>query len=142
MQLWRMMMNKRLLVVDDNQGVRFLLRELLTSEGYEVLDAANAQEAIFHAANDDLSLVLLDIKMPGMTGLEALNHIKTLSPNLPVILISAYSEMNMLNKALKLHPQTLFISKPFDLDHVRKIVKNILFDNRQQNFFKGKFEIK
>jgi two-component system response regulator (stage 0 sporulation protein F) len=117
-------MKKRLLVVDDNKGVRFLLKELLSSEGYDVTEAANGQEALAYAANHDLALVLLDIKMPGMTGIEVLNRLKAIKIDLPVILMSAYSEMELLNKALEFHPKVLFLSKPFDLNNVRELVKN------------------
>lgn len=119
-------MKKRLLVVDDNKGVRFLLKELLSAEGYEILDARNGEEALSYAANCKFSLVLLDIKMPGISGIEVLNHLKKINPNLPVILISAYSEMDLLNKALELHPKALFLSKPFDLDNVRELVSSML----------------
>ncbi|NLI91597.1 MAG: response regulator [Peptococcaceae bacterium] len=117
-------MNRRLLIVDDNRGVRFLLRELLSTEGYEVLEAANGREALFYSTNSDLSLVLLDVKMPGMTGLEVLDKLKSSNPDLPVILMSAYSEMELLNKALEFHPKVLFLSKPFDLNNVRELIKN------------------
>jgi len=118
-------MKKRLLVVDDNRGIRLLLKELFWDEGYEVLEAADGQEALSLIASCDLSLVLLDIKMPGISGIQVLDIAAAFKPDLPFILMSAYSEVYLLNRALELHPKTLFVSKPFNLDQVRALVNDL-----------------
>jgi len=83
---------KRILVVDDEDPIRDYLKEELTEEGYEVLMATSAPEALKIIEKEDLDLVILDIRMPGMTGVEALPRILGLKENLPVILNTAYSQ--------------------------------------------------
>jgi len=86
------MKKARLLVVDDEENIRFLFKEELEEEGYSVAVASNGLEALEKIKKSIFDLVILDIKMPGMNGIEALNEIKNMNKNLPVILCSAYGE--------------------------------------------------
>jgi len=86
------MKKARLLVVDDEENIRFLFKEELEEEGYSVDVASNGREALDKIRQSVFDLVILDIKMPGMNGIEALNEIKNMNKNLPVILCSAYGE--------------------------------------------------
>ena len=83
---------KRILVADDEMSIRLLYSEELREEGYEVLTAANGREALEIVEKEPLNLIILDIKMPEMSGIEVLRQIKEKNPNLPVLLSSAYSE--------------------------------------------------
>ncbi len=83
---------KTILVADDDESLRMLLREELTDEGYRVITATNAREALKIVEEEPLDLVVLDIRMPGMSGLEALPRILGLKEGIPVILHSAYSQ--------------------------------------------------
>ncbi|AEB10231.1 response regulator [Desulfobacca acetoxidans] len=83
---------KRILVADDEMSIRLLYSEELREEGYEVLTAANGREALEIVEKEPLNLIILDIKMPEMSGIEVLRQIKEKHPNLPVLLSSAYSE--------------------------------------------------
>jgi two-component system response regulator (stage 0 sporulation protein F) len=83
---------KRILVADDEMSIRLLYSEELKEEGYDVLTAANGKEALEVVAKEPLDLVILDIKMPEMSGIEVLRQIKEKHPDLPVLLSSAYSE--------------------------------------------------
>jgi CheY-like chemotaxis protein len=82
---------KRILVVDDDTAIRTLLAEELRDDGYEVLVAGSALEALKTVEQEPLDLVILDIRMPGMDGLEALPRILGLKEHLKVILHTAYS---------------------------------------------------
>jgi two-component system, response regulator, stage 0 sporulation protein F len=82
----------RILIVDDEENIRFLFREELEEEGYQIELAANGFEAIEKVKSSKFDLVVMDIKMPGMDGIRALNEIKNLYKDLPVILCSAYGE--------------------------------------------------
>ena len=83
---------KTILVVDDDEAIRTLLQEELEEEGYKVLIATNARDALKMVAAEPLDLVILDIRMPGMDGLEALPRILGIKEGLPVIMNTAYSQ--------------------------------------------------
>ncbi|MBM4293984.1 MAG: response regulator [Deltaproteobacteria bacterium] len=83
---------KTILVVDDDLNLRNLLEEELRENGYQVLVAGNAMEALAIVQNQPLDLVILDIRMPGMDGLEALPRMLGLKEGLKVILHTAYSQ--------------------------------------------------
>ena len=83
---------KTILVVDDDEAIRTLLQEELEDEGYKVLIATNARDALKMVAAEALDLVILDIRMPGMDGLEALPRILGIKEGLPVIMNTAYSQ--------------------------------------------------
>lgn len=83
---------KRILVADDEMSIRLLYSEELREEGYEVFTASNGREALEVVEKEPLDLIILDIKMPEMNGIEVLRRIKEQHPDLPVLLSSAYSE--------------------------------------------------
>jgi CheY-like chemotaxis protein len=76
--------------VDDDPSIRYMLSRILLDEGYAALAAANGREALKIAAAQEVDLVLLDWKMPGMNGQETLKELAGLRPGLPVIIITAY----------------------------------------------------
>jgi two-component system, response regulator, stage 0 sporulation protein F len=86
------MKDVRILLVDDEENIRFLFREELEEEGYQIDLASNGFEAIEKVKSSRFDLVVMDIKMPGMDGIQALNEIKNIDKDLPVILCSAYGE--------------------------------------------------
>ena len=86
-----------ILVVDDEPNYQIVLSELLKDEGYEVFTADSAEAALPLLRTTDLDLVLTDMKMPGMDGIEFLKKIKEFDPELPVILITAYAEVEYNN---------------------------------------------
>ena len=81
----------RILIVDDDDNQRLLYREFFEDEGYEVADARNGQDALACIEHDLPDVVVLDINMPGMDGLQTLARIHDLNRHLPVILHSAYA---------------------------------------------------
>lgn len=114
-----------LLVVDDQPAIRQLLLETLVSEGYEVELAGNGREAVEKVKEQTPELILLDLKMPGMSGLETLRQINKVTPGLPVILITAYGELSDPGEAERLGVRCLIL-KPFDLNEVRAVVRKVL----------------
>jgi two-component system cell cycle sensor histidine kinase/response regulator CckA len=88
------------LVVDDEAIVRDVARSMLERFGYTVLTAENGQQAVdlVRQHKDDLALVLIDLTMPVMSGEEALSHIKSIHPTLPIILSSGYNEMEAIQR--------------------------------------------
>ncbi|SFG87523.1 two-component system, response regulator, stage 0 sporulation protein F [Desulfotomaculum arcticum] len=113
-----------LLVVDDQSGVRRLICEALLDDGHLVEQAPNGLEALKKLAQKKYQLILLDIKMPGMNGLETLTEIRKIDPGIPVIMMTAYGELDILEKINGKGVD--HISKPFDLNELRSLVKAII----------------
>lgn len=118
-----------ILVVDDNPGIRFLLTEALTGSGYRVETAAGGAEAINQVHNLTPDLILLDVKMPKLSGLETLTEIRKLVPDIPVIMMTAYTEMNQVWQAIETGQVNNFLKKPFDLCELEESIKNLLSKN-------------
>ncbi len=115
-------MAKKVMVVDDQIGIRFLLKEILERDGYEVFPCANGKEALATLHEQNLSLVLLDMKIPGMDGLEILIQIRKYLPDLKVVVMTAYGELVTIREAVELNAIGFF-AKPFDIDELRLFVK-------------------
>jgi CheY-like chemotaxis protein len=117
-------MNKaKLLVVDDEENIRFLFKEELEEEGYSVDVASNGLEALDKIKQAVFDLVILDIKMPGMNGIEALNEIKNMNKNLPVILCSAYGEFK---QDFSSWASDGYVVKSADTKELKQTIKNLL----------------
>ncbi|MDD4170054.1 MAG: response regulator [Desulfotomaculaceae bacterium] len=115
-----------ILVVDDNPGIRLLLTEALTGSGYKVETAASGAEAINQVRDLIPELILLDVKMPKLSGLETLAEIHKLAPGVPVIMMTAYSEMSQVWCAIETGQIECFLKKPFDLFELEERIKNVL----------------
>src|SRR5690606_33099931 len=115
----------KVLIVDDQFGIRVLLNEVFQLEGYQTYQAANGPKAIELAKTHNPDLVLLDIKIPGMDGLEILKKLKEFNPSIQVIIMTAYSEQDLINEALETGALTYF-AKPFDINEVKEAVKNYI----------------
>lgn len=116
------MNDKKILIVDDQFGIRILLTEILQSDGYTLFQASNGMQALEIVEEHEPDLVLLDMKIPGMDGLEILRRIKEIKPATEVMMMTAYGELNMIKEAMRLGAQKHFI-KPFDIDEVRKEIR-------------------
>lgn len=114
-----------LLIVDDQAGVRRFLYEAFSEEGYNVEMASSGIEAVNKASAKTPSLILLDVKMPGMSGLETLEELREIAPDIPVVMMSAYGELDIIAEAKKKGVKC-YIKKPFDLDDVRNLVTGLL----------------
>jgi two-component system response regulator (stage 0 sporulation protein F) len=109
---------KKVLIVDDQNGIRILLMEVFSSEGYDTFQASNGKLALEIVKRDAPDLVLLDMKIPGMDGLEILKHVKTINRDIKVIMMTAYGELDMIKEATDLGALMHF-TKPFDIDEMR-----------------------
>lgn len=115
----------RILVADDEMGIRDMLRSELEAEGHTVVAAANGMEALKLIEKEEFNLVLSDIKMPGMDGLELLAEIKRRDPNLEVILVTGFGTIETAVAAMKMGAYD-FLQKPFNLDEMHSLVKRAL----------------
>ncbi|WP_126308270.1 response regulator [Methylomusa anaerophila] len=103
-----------ILVIDDQPGIRRLLTEVLQDEGYNVVTAANGYEGVQLARDIKPAVILMDMKMPGMDGIEALREIKRQGQGEKVIMMTAYGELDMVNEAREAGMRD-YITKPFDI---------------------------
>jgi len=115
-------MKEKILIVDDQFGIRILLNEVFQKEGYQTFQAANGVQALDIVTKHDPDLVLLDMKIPGMDGIEILKRMKVIDPDIRVIIMTAYGELDMIQEAKNLGAITHF-AKPFDIDDIRAAVK-------------------
>ncbi len=107
----------RILIIDDEDGIRFSLRGVLEDEGYEVLEAASAEDGLALLAREPVNLVFLDIWLPGMDGLAALDRIQQTNPSLPVLMISGHGTIETAVSAIKKGAYD-YIEKPLSLEKV------------------------
>ncbi|MEC1639252.1 response regulator [Schinkia azotoformans] len=116
------MLSKKLLIVDDQYGIRILLNEVFQKEGYQTFQASNGMQALQIVEQDRPDLVLLDMKIPGMDGIEILKRLKEMDQSIEVFIMTAYGELDMIQQAKDLGARTHF-AKPFDIDEIRAAVK-------------------
>jgi DNA-binding NtrC family response regulator len=116
---------KTILVVDDDKSIRDSLKMVLEFESYEVLFAENGQEALRQLAATPIDLILLDVKMAGMDGLEVLQRVREKRAELPVIMISGHGTIETAVEATKLGAFD-FLPKPLDRDKLLVTVRNAL----------------
>jgi two-component system response regulator (stage 0 sporulation protein F) len=118
-------MGYKILIVDDQTGVRTLLCEAFLEEGYDAEMAPNGYEAVQKVKAGAPDIILMDMKMPGMNGIEALQEIKKINDSIPVIIMTAYGELEVVAEAMKLGISE-YIAKPFDIFELRRMVARIV----------------
>ncbi len=108
---------RRILVVDDEQTVRDFLQRVLETAGYTVITASNGLEALEKMSQFDISLVLLDIMMPGLDGFEVLDHMRQYEEKIPVIMLTGIQEVPTKIDTLALGADD-YITKPFSVEEL------------------------
>ena len=114
---------KKILLVDDEEGIQLLYQEEFQDEGYEVISAFNGEEALEKFRSEIPDLVILDIQMPGMNGIEVLRQMKMIAPQLPIILSTAFHEYK---QDLSAWASDEFIVKSADLGSLKEAVRKHL----------------
>ena len=122
----------KVLVVDDERSMRRVLQILLEQMGLESVSAENGQEALEHLRRENISLVLTDLRMPEMTGIELLEQIRAADAEVPVIVFTAYGTVQTAVEAMK-HGAFDYILKPFDVEAVEPIIRRALDLRRYRN---------
>ena len=117
----------KILIVDDEPGILEFLRNMFQADGYEAVIALNGEAAIEAVKNGTVDLVITDLRMPEMDGMELLRELKKLKPSMPVIMLTAYASDETALEAKKLGVFT-YISKPFNVTGLLGIVKRALCD--------------
>ncbi len=119
------MTNEKVLIVDDEESVRWVLKKALEKDGLETVLAKDAAEAFERLQDVDIAVVLMDIRMPGMSGLDALEKVRKEGRNVSVIIMTAQGTMQNAIEAMRRGAYD-YITKPFDLDEVSILVRKAL----------------
>lgn len=114
------------LVVDDRCDDRVILRNLLELEGFRVVEAKDGMEAVKTVKKGNFDVCLVDFKMPGMDGIETIENIKEITPNIGVILMSAYTLDEAIKAEIKEKRGLAFIRKPYDINNLLSILNKEL----------------
>ncbi|MFQ5863067.1 MAG: sigma-54-dependent transcriptional regulator [Candidatus Brocadiales bacterium] len=118
-------MTDKILVVDDDQGIQFFLGEVLTKKGYQIDSATSAEAAISKIQQDAFSLILLDVRLPGMSGIDAIKKFHEVDPRVPIIIMTAYGSKDLAIRAVQEGAYDFF-TKPIKLDEFLIILKRAL----------------
>jgi two-component system response regulator AtoC len=116
------MAQRTILVADDDASIRSLLKQLLADEGHAVVEAATGTEVVEQVKESGPDLVIMDIRMPELDGIEALQKVKIASPNTAVLIMTAFGTSNAAIKAMELGAFD-YITKPFELEKISHTVK-------------------
>lgn len=120
---------KKILVVDDEPAIRNMLKKFLTKKGYKAIIASSGEEAIKKVKKEKPHVVLLDIKMPGIDGVETLKKIKTLDKKTGIVMITVVDDEEIARKCMGLGAVD-YIAKPLGLDYLENVLMVKLM-NRQ-----------
>ena len=123
------MSNLKVLIVDDQSGIRRLLTEYFKHEGWRPVEATNGREAL-DLLPENPDVILLDIKMPVMDGIDCLTELRQTHPNLPVIVMTAYGELGVMQQAEDLGISAKVL-KPFDVVALRDMVQQVYTQHLQ-----------
>jgi two-component system, NtrC family, response regulator HydG len=116
---------KRILVVDDEPGLRVTLAANLEVEGFEVVEASDAIRALALFRESPFDLVITDVRMPGMSGVELFRELRKIRPDVIVVLMTGFARENLVEEALSNGAYTLIV-KPFAVDHVIALVSRAM----------------
>jgi DNA-binding NtrC family response regulator len=119
----------KILVVDDEEGARELFNTILTDEGYEVTLANDGRDALSCMQGNSFDLVVTDIKMPGMDGLQLLQELRKAGSQADVIMVTAYGEVESYLKAMSLGAAE-YINKPIRIKELKRIVNKVLTERK------------
>ena len=131
-------MDNRILIVDDEKMICSVLAQRLAKEGYNCVTAYNGREALTCFYKNDFSLIISDIRMPEMNGLELLKNVKAVRPHMMFIIMTAYPDINMVVEAIRMGAID-FIIKPIELDLVVFSVKKALEQKKMEEDIESHF---
>lgn len=116
----------KILIVDDQEGIRRLLAEACSLLGYEVFTAASGQEALETVKKNNFQVALVDMKMPGMNGLETMKQLLETVKDLKGIVMTGYGEIDLVADVNKLGIAAL-LQKPFNLEEIQELLEKVIY---------------
>src|SRR5262245_527466 len=121
----------RVLVVDDEAPVREVLGDYFVDRGYEVFSVRDGQEALAVFARERPDVVLLDVRMPGLDGLQVLRRLRETDPHVAVIMVTANEDVALAREMLSIGAFD-YVAKPFDFEHLHRMVVTAVLASRRQ----------
>ncbi|QQK81672.1 response regulator [Salicibibacter cibi] len=121
---------RKILIVDDKEGIRTLIREVLQAEGYVVEESHDGWKALGWIRQVDYGLIILDVKLPGLNGIDVLKTIRDEGITTGVIIVTAYEEINTKTDLTNLEIVAL-LSKPFDIQDVLEKVNQYMDSHKR-----------
>src|SRR5579862_8594647 len=115
--------NARILIVDDDAGQRSLLTSFLNGQGFETVTASSGENALELLGQQEFAMMISDVRMPGISGLETLRRLRKIRPTLPVLLVTAYADIRDAVEAMR-DGAVNYLEKPIDLDELLASVRN------------------
>ncbi len=125
-------MKKRILLVDDEETLRWALHEALTEEGYNVDNTDDGVNALESVRKTKYDLVISDLRMPTMGGLQLISEIKKICPDVKSIIITAYGSIETVIEAMHIGVSD-FMTKPFKIEHMKSVIHRVLHDSSISN---------
>ncbi len=115
----------RVMIIEDDEEMRSLLKDLFEEEGFETDSVSNGVNALEKLSEDHFDLVITDIRMPGLTGLEILPTIRKLNPETPIIVMTAYGSDDVRRRSLE-RGATIYLEKPIHLSKLRTVIHEMV----------------
>jgi len=125
-------MGKKILVVDDDFNIRYLMSKILKDRGYSVYTAEDGISALRILGIERFNVLITDLKMPNMDGIELFNRVKELYPQMHVIFLTGSEYINLISRGLK-NDTFYYFEKPVDVKRLKCTLEHLLDDNKEFN---------
>jgi DNA-binding NtrC family response regulator len=121
---------KRILIIEDDEEMRSLLRDFFLEEGFEPDSVDNGSEAFRRLAKEHFDLIITDVRMPGLTGLDILPGVKKLQPEVPIIVITAFGSEDVQRRVYE-RGGTVYLEKPIHFDQLKELIDQMIPPQRE-----------
>ena len=115
----------RIMIIEDDEEMRSLLKDFFEEEGFETDSVSNGVDALRMLSKDHFDLVITDIRMPGLTGLDILPRIRSLKPETPIIVMTAYGSDDVRRRSFE-RGATIYLEKPIHLSELRTVIREMV----------------
>ena len=115
----------RIMIIEDDEAMRSLLEDFFEEEGFETDSASNGADALRILSKDPLDLIVTDIRMPGLTGLDILPRLRRLKPETPIIVMTAFGSEDVRRRSLE-RGATTYLEKPIHLSQLRTLIHEMI----------------
>jgi len=121
----------RIMIIEDDEAMRSLLEDFFEEEGFETDSASNGADALRILSKDPLDLIVTDIRMPGLTGLDILPRLRRLKPETPIIVMTAFGSEDVRRRSLE-RGATTYLEKPIHLSQLRTLIHEMISEKEKR----------